>query len=66
MWKNETPEERMIRDLLEQLPTMQEALWVTTIHGIASREGWTAEHRRRRVNQLTDSCLKAADLAVCQ
>ena len=50
----------------EQFPTMQEVLWATCIHGITEGREGEPERRPGIINQLTDSILRAANLAVRQ
>jgi hypothetical protein len=52
--------------VLDQFPTMQVILWVTCIHGITEAREGEPERLPGIINQLADSILRAANLAVCQ
>ena len=52
--------------VLDQFPTMQEILWVTFIHGITEPREGEPERQPGIINKMTNSLLRAANLAVCQ
>ena len=54
------------RPVPEQFPTMQEVLWVTRIHGITEAREGEPERLPGIINQLADSIIRAANLAVRQ
>jgi hypothetical protein len=45
---------------------MQEVLWVTRIHGITEAREGEPERLPGIINRMTNSLLRAANLAVCQ
>ena len=52
--------------VLDQFPTMQVILWVTCIHGITEPREGEPERLPGTINQLADSIIRAANLAVRQ
>ena len=52
--------------VLDQFPTMQVILWVTCIHGITEPREGEPERLPGIINQLADSIIRAANLAVRQ